>query len=118
VNRDGTHFYSALNLATGEEAAMSSDWMNASVSAAFLDRILRTYPDKPILLLWDRAPWHKGEAIRSVLVANPRLELVCFPPGCPELNPQEYVWKATREAVSHNHTKPKWRSWQRISESI
>ena len=56
------------------------------------------------MLLWDRAPWHKGAAVRSVLAANPRLEIVWFPPGCPELNPQEHVWKAVREAVSHNHT--------------
>ncbi|MBC7529044.1 MAG: hypothetical protein H7308_16035 [Chthonomonadaceae bacterium] len=27
--------------------------------------------------------------------------------NCPELNPQEHVWKATREAVSHNYFKTK-----------
>lgn len=77
--------------------------MNSEASALFLNRLLAAYPDKPLLLLWDRATWHKGEAIRSVLAANPRLEVLWFPPGCPELNPQEHVWKATREAVSHNH---------------
>jgi transposase len=103
ANRDNTHFYGALNLATGQQVVMRSDLMNAQVSALFLNRLLLAYPDKPILLLWDRAPWHKGEAIRSILAANPRLEILWFPPGCPELNPQEHVWKATREAVSHNH---------------
>lgn len=103
ANRDNTHFYGALNLATGEQVTLRSDLMNAQVSALFLSRLLQAYPDKPILLLWDRAPWHKGEAIRSVLCANPRLSVLWFPPGCPELNPQEHVWKATREAVSHNH---------------
>ena len=39
----------------------------------------------------------------SLLAANPRLEVLWFPPGSPELNPQEHVWKAVREAVSHNH---------------
>jgi transposase len=39
-----------------------------------------------------------------VLAANPRLEILWFPPGCPELNPQVHVWKAAREAISHNHT--------------
>ena len=39
-----------------------------------------------------------------MLAANPRLEIVPFPVAAPELNPQEHVWKATREAVSHNHT--------------
>lgn len=103
ANRDNTHFYAALNLATGQEVTLRSDLMHAEASALFLSRILLAYPDRPILLLWDRATWHKGEAIRAVLAANPRLELLWFPPGSPELNPQEQVWKATREAVSHNH---------------
>jgi transposase len=103
ANRDNTHFYGTLNLKTGDEVVLRSDLMSGEVSALFLEQILVAYPGLPILLLWDRAPWHQGGAIRSVLEANPRLELLWFPPGCPELNPQEHVWKAAREAVSHNH---------------
>ncbi len=44
-----------------------------------------------------------GNAIREVLAANPRLELVRLPVAAPDLNPQEHVWNATREAASHNH---------------
>ncbi len=105
--RDNTHFYGALNLLTAEETTLRSDLMNAEVSALFLQRLLLAYPDRPILLLWDRAPWHRGPAIRAVLEANPRLAIIWFPPGSPELNPQEHVWKATREAVSHNHSRPR-----------
>jgi transposase len=107
ANRDRTHFYGALNLTSGAEVGLRSDLMNAEASALFLNRILQTYPDQPIVLLWDRATWHKGEAIRSVLAANSRLQIVWFPPGSPELNPQEHVWKAVREAISHNHTQTK-----------
>jgi transposase len=107
ANRDNTHFYGALNLASGEEVVWRSDLMTAQVSALFLHHLLQRYPDRPLLLLWDRAPWHRGEAIRAVLAANPRLEVLWFPPGCPELNPQEHVWKAAREAVSHNHSQTK-----------
>jgi transposase len=35
-----------------------------------------------------------------------RLEVIFFPPACPDLNPQEHVWKMTRQAVSHHHTFP------------
>lgn len=103
ANRDNTHFYGALELATGRQVTLRSDVMKGEVSALFLSRVLAAYPDRPILLLWDRAPWHKGPAVRSVLEANPRLEVLWLPPGCPELNPQEHVWKAAREAVGHNH---------------
>ena len=104
--RDHTHFYGALNLLTGQEVTLRSDLMNAEVSALSLERLLLAYPDTPLLLLWDRAPWHRGPAIRAVLEANPRLAIIWFPPGSAELNPQEHVWKATRQAVSHNHDVP------------
>jgi hypothetical protein len=66
-------------------------------------RCIVRYPDVPILLLLDRASWHGGPAVRAVLEANRRLELLRFPTAAPDLNPQELVWKATRAAVSHNH---------------
>lgn len=37
------------------------------------------------------------------MAAHSRLEIIEFPVGAPELNPQEQVWKQTRRAVSHNH---------------
>ena len=86
---------------------MRSDLMNNEVSAQHLQMVLDLYPDLPILLFWDRAPWHRGPAIRKFLEENPRLETVFFPPGSPELNPQEHVWKEVRKAISHNHTEKK-----------
>lgn len=102
-NRTKTNFYGTLNLSTGEEIAMRSDQMNSEVSAQHLDQILAANPDVPILLLWDRAPWHFGEPVRNVLHVNPRLEILHLPVAAPDLNPQEHVWKAVRRAVSHNH---------------
>ena len=102
--RSMTHFYGALNLVTGQEIVMHTQLMNSAVSALFLQQLLAAYPDQPILLLWDRAKWHQGQAVKELLGAHPRLEILCLPPASPDLNPQEHVWKATREAVSHNHT--------------
>jgi transposase len=105
--RENTHFYGALNLQTGQKVVLRSERMNAEGSALFLERLLLAYPERPILLLWDRAPWHRGPAITAVLEANSRLQILWLPAGSAELNPQEQVWKATREAVSHNHSRPK-----------
>lgn len=101
--RESTHFYGALNLHTGEEIAMQSSVMNAETTALFLQKLLVAIPDVPLILLWDRAPWHRGSQIADLLEANPRLEIIFFPTASPDLNPQEYVWKATRQAISHNH---------------
>jgi transposase len=82
---------------------MQSPTMNAVTTAQHLQQILDTYPEVPIVLLWDRAPWHSGAPLQAILDANPRLEIMRFPVAAPDLNPQEHVWKATRRAVSHNH---------------
>lgn len=105
-SRTKTNFYGALNLQTGIELTMRTEKMNAETTAAYLEQILKAIPDRPILLFWDRAPWHRGVPIRLVLEANPRLELMIFPVAAPELNPQEHVWKATRRQVGHNHDQP------------
>jgi DDE superfamily endonuclease len=101
--RAKVNFFGTLNLQTGEETVSQADIMNNTTTAEHLTALLSRYPDQPLLLLWDRAPWHNGPSVRAVLQANPRLEILCFPPATPELNPQEHVWKATRQAVSHNH---------------
>jgi transposase len=104
AGRAKTSFYGTLNLRTGEQIVMQAEKMNAQTTAEHLEQLLAVHPEVPLLLLWDRAPWHRGAAIRAVLAANKRLEIVQFPVAAPELNPQEHVWKATRQAVSHNHT--------------
>lgn len=106
-SRTKTNFYGTLDLTSGAVITTRSQEMNAQATAGHLHQILEAIPDRPILLLWDRAPWHRGAAIREVLQAHPRLEVMKFPVASPALNPQEQVWKATREAVSHNHGEAK-----------
>jgi transposase len=107
AGRSTTHFYGTLNLQTGREIVTRSDAMNSDATAQHLQALLDASPDQPILLLWDRAPWHQGAAVRQVLTDNPRLEVARLPTASPDLNPQEQVWKATRQTVSHNHTMPR-----------
>ncbi len=104
--RKQTHFYGTLNLLSGKEIVLRSDIMSSEVSAQFLILILEAVPDNPIVLFWDRAPWHRGAEVAKVLKDNPRLEIIFFPAASPDLNPQEHVWKATRKVISHNHSIP------------
>ncbi len=105
--RKSTHFFGTLDLRTGTEIAMRSEQMNAATSAQHLQQVLDAIPDVPILLLWDKAPWHRGAPIQKILEANPRLQIISFPTASPDLNPQEHVWKAVRSAISHNHRHQK-----------
>jgi len=102
--RKNTHFFGALNLHNGQDIVMRAAEMTAETSSQHLLQILGAVPGVPIVMFWDRAPWHRGQPIRDVLAANPRLELVYLPVAAPDLNPQEHIWKAARRAVSHNHS--------------
>jgi transposase len=105
-DRDHLHYYGALNLRTGQEIALSLPALSSDHTLHFLDHILTCLPTQPILLLLDRAPWHTAKEVQQFLTAHPRLDFVFFPPACPDLNPQEHVWKQARQEVSHNHTFP------------
>lgn len=101
------HFDGSLNLLTGEEIVTRTTVMKAETTARHIQQVLEANPDKPMLRLSDKAPWHFGPAIDALLTANPRLELMYFPPAAPDLNPQKHVWKAARDNVSHNHLTAK-----------
>jgi len=103
-SRDKTSFYGTLDLKTGREIVTPSPTMNSDATAQHLQQILDTIPTGPILLLWDRAPWHAGQPVRDLLAANPRLDIMRFPVAAPDENPQEHVWKDTRRHVTHNHS--------------
>jgi transposase len=105
--RTSTHFYGALDLQSGVELVMRSPVMNAQATILFLLMLLAAYPTQPLLLLWDRATWHRSKLVKAFLQQHPHIEILWFPPASPDLNPQEHVWKATREAVSHNHRMAK-----------
>ena len=65
--REKSCFYGSLNLLTGEEIVLQAPLMNGEMTAKHLKQILDAYPDCPILIFWDRAPWHKGPVIRQLL---------------------------------------------------
>ena len=65
TQRDMVHFYGCLNLTTGEEIAMKAEKMNSETTAVFLQQVVKRYPDRPILWLWDRAKWHGGSAVNG-----------------------------------------------------
>lgn len=98
--RDRVVFYGALNLRTGQEHAIMTEKMNQPTTATFLEYLLALYPQHPILLVVDRASWHKGAPVEALLAQHPRLHLFYLPTACPDLNPQEHVWAAVRSAVT------------------
>ena len=67
------------------------DYVNNVKAADFLRAVLAEVPGE-VVVLWDGGPMHKGEPIRALLRAEPRLSIVRLPPYCPHFNPVEYLW--------------------------
>lgn len=59
-NRDKVSFYGTLYLHSAQEVATQELTMNGEGTARHLQRVLDTYPEAPLLLLWDRAGWLGG----------------------------------------------------------
>ena len=103
---ESTNFYGALNMKTGQCSAMEVERQNSQTTIEFLKKLLKIYQNRKIFLIWDGAGWHKSKEIRQFLSetngGKTRLELFNFPPYSPECNPQEHVWKALRQKITHN----------------
>jgi hypothetical protein len=65
--RDHIHWYGALDVRRGRDIAVPALEQTNEVTANFLRILLMLFPTQPILLLLDRAPWHFGPAIRTLL---------------------------------------------------
>lgn len=105
TQRAHQHFYGALDVCSGHECALPLPQQSGEMTCHFLDHLQSVYPGRALLILWDRAKWHQGTVVRGYLSQHPHLQTFHFPPGSPHLNPQEHVWKRTRDALSHNHTR-------------
>lgn len=76
----------------------------------FLEHVLRHIPGK-LLILWDGASIHHGQAIKDFLAAGgaKRIALERLPGYAPDLNPDEGIWQylkhvELKNVVCHNCT--------------
>ena len=109
-------YYSAVCLETGEVELMELEGnSNAETSTAFLKQLREKHTGR-LIVLWDNAPAHRGDAMRAYL-ATPELglRLVNLPGYSPDFNADEAIWDWAREEVTANlclGTKPRCRkSW-------
>jgi len=73
--------------------------------AAHLRHVGRVYPRpryKRVVLVIDKAPWHRGDVVRAALAENPHLEFYRLPSYSPMLNPIERFWRKLRRRATHN----------------
>lgn len=94
--------YGFLNLKNGQQNAFITDWQNMFITVKVLEQLRKVYPTQKLLLVWDNCGWHRGSEVQKWIKHDGNTKTLHFPPYTPELNPQEHVWKAGRQATTHN----------------
>ncbi len=96
-------YYSAVCLETGEVDALPLEGTSsAETSVTFLPH-LRARHTTELIIYWDNAPAHGGEALRTFLgTPDLRLSLRRLPAYSPDFNADEHIWAWVREEVTAN----------------
>ena len=67
-----------------------------------LHRLRAEAPDRKLIVLWDRAPYHRAQAVREVATTL-GIELMPLPGYSPDLMPVEALWHWLWEDVTDHH---------------
>ncbi len=93
--------FGTINLRTGHRVVLRRPRQRQEDFQAFLWELRRRYPGRPIWLLLDKASFH--QAIKSQRLAGQLdMTLLWLPKQCPELNPQDHLWKELKRLIAAN----------------
>lgn len=92
------YVYSAVSPNTGENFSLILPNVNTTNMNIFLKKIQTQFPQKHILLIMDRAGWHRSKE----LIVDEKLKIELLPPYSPELNPVEKLWEWIKKECVHN----------------
>jgi transposase len=101
--RKTAHVFGAIALDDARFDFAFADVFNGYTFVGFLQRLVRRYRRKVILII-DNAPCHnlEAEGVAWLAAHRHRIELHRLPAYSPELNAIEGVWKVTRKTTTHN----------------
>ena len=98
--REYRYAYGAVEPYTGESTFLVLPYSNTVCMNIFLKELSNAYSQDTILLACDGAAWHKSKGLE----VPENIELFYIPPGTPEMNPIEQIWKEIRKLGFRNET--------------
>jgi transposase len=111
--RQRMNLMGALNLENGDLQMIETLKMSTGTTIDLLTKLECANPDKRVIhVILDRAPVHRGSAVRDWL-ARPgcRIRLHFLPAYAPNLNAIERLWKIMHEHVTHNRYHESFRAF-------
>jgi len=91
--REYRYVYGAVEPLTGDSEFLITPFSNTDCMNIFLAQLSRMYSEDKIILVCDRASWHRAKALEI----PPNILLFYLPPATPEMNPIEQIWKEIRK---------------------
>jgi transposase len=96
--REYVYAFSALSPQTGDCFSIIFPHCNTEAMSVFLDELSRQYHEYRIIMILDKAGWHRS--IDLQIPENIKLLHLC--PYSPELNPVELLWRQVRAKYFNN----------------
>jgi transposase len=102
------NYFGAWNTQTKQEHLIPLTWQNTGTIILALEELIKLYPNKKLMIIWDNAGWHKSAELKSHLGIGNKFEnilLVNMPTYAPDHNPQEHIWKVGKKATQNKSPK-------------
>ena len=96
--REYRYTYGAVEPLTGESFFLILPYCNAICMNVFLNELSKAYHNDRLILIGDRASWHRAKALEI----PDNIRLIFLPPATPEMNPIEQIWKEIRKRGFRN----------------
>jgi transposase len=111
------HVFGAYNWASDQVEWMIAERKNSETFIAFLEHLLvERYPTGRIVLILDRASYHKSAAALAALsLFEHRVMIIWLPAYCTELNPIERFWRHIKDLACANQL---WRSLEEVIRKV
>jgi hypothetical protein len=93
VCQEYTYVYGAASIESGQLDSLILPNLNSECMQIFVDMMSSRYPEDRILMVLDRAGWHRV----GKLVPPKNMRFLYLPPNAPELNPMENIWDELKE---------------------
>ena len=94
-------FYGLYLYNLGQVRIFPFERANKENTVEVLKRLRVEFPDVPITLVWDGAPYHRAQLVRDAAAALD-ITLVPLPAYSPDFMPVEHLWQWLREDVTYH----------------
>ena len=111
IVREYTHVFSAVSPNDGQSFSLILPYADTDGMNIFLQEFAEAFQEYRIILIMDKAPWHRSKDLSKV----GNIRYIYQPPYSPELNPVEHLWEHIRENYFKNAC---WLSMETLEEAL